>query len=198
MFCPSCGKEIPDHSSFCLGCGKAIASGKAAAKSDDDKVVSSGSRNFMLGIVFLVVVGVVVAVIINQLSDTTAGRTGSALSALSKPLLEGQIAVGPGQFQYWRFEVAPGMLTPRVIGTFYASGGGGNDIEAIVAEWSECENWLNGHQAQVEYSSGKVTNGSINVALRDAGSYCLAFSNKMGLVSGKTVTGDIALRYSLR
>jgi hypothetical protein len=25
MFCPSCGKEIPDHSQFCLACGKAIA-----------------------------------------------------------------------------------------------------------------------------------------------------------------------------
>ncbi len=197
MFCPSCGKDIPDHSSFCLGCGKAVPNGQTTAKSDRGKTAPSGSRNYMLGLLFLLGVGVIVAVIVNHLSDT-ASPTGSGLSALSKPILEGQIAVGPGQFQYWRFEVAPSMLTPRVIGSFHALGGSGNDIEAIVAEWGECENWLNGHQAQVQYGSGKVTNGSINVALREAGSYCLAFSNKIALVSGKTVTGNVMLRYSLR
>jgi hypothetical protein len=167
-------------------------------ESEGVKSAVHGSRNLLRGVLFLIVVGVLAVLVVNHLSSTAADPRGSGLSASSKPLLEGQIAVGPGQYRYWRFEVASSMLTPRVMGNFHASGGSGNDIEAVVAEWGECENWLNGHQAQVRYTSGKVTNGSIDVALRDAGSYCLAFSNKMALVSGKTVTGDIALRYSLR
>ncbi len=86
------------------------------------------------------------------------------------------------------------MVNARVIGSFHASGGFGNDIETVLAEWDQCENWLNGHQAHVLYASGKVTNGVLDVPIQQAGTYCLAFSNKMALVSSKTVSGDIALR----
>ena len=71
----------------------------------------------------------------------------------------------------------------HVTGEFHASGGSGNDIEAIVAEWGECENWINGHQARVLYQSGKVTNGAIDVPISRDGTYCLLFSNRMALVS---------------
>ena len=87
------------------------------------------------------------------------------------------------------------MVNARIVGSFHASGGMGNDISTLVAEWGQCENWINGHQAQALYSSGVVTNGVLNVPITQAGSYCLAFSNKMALVSSKTVSGDVALRY---
>jgi hypothetical protein len=35
----------------------------------------------------------------------------------------------------------------------------------------------------------------MDVPLAEAGTYCLAFSNKMALLSGKTISGDIALQY---
>jgi hypothetical protein len=109
----------------------------------------------------------------------------------------GSVAVSPSQVRYWKFDTSPTMTNAHLKGEFHASGGSGNDIEAIVAEWDECENWINGHQAHVLYASGKVTNGALDVPLSQAGTYCLAFSNKMGLISGKTVSGSVALQYLL-
>ncbi|HYL36187.1 MAG TPA: hypothetical protein VEV17_09775 [Bryobacteraceae bacterium] len=89
------------------------------------------------------------------------------------------------------------MASVRVAGSFHTSGGSGNDIEAVVADWGECENWVNGHPAPVLYASGKTTNAKVDVPLHQAGTYCLAFSNTMSLLSAKTVSGDVALRYLL-
>lgn len=56
------------------------------------------------------------------------------------------------QVQYWKFEVSPKMTNVHVTGNFHASGGAGNDIEAIVAEWGDCENWINGHHGLALYA----------------------------------------------
>lgn len=124
-----------------------------------------------------------------------AGSSPSLLRPFSQPILQGSVDVPPLRYHYWRLEIGTTMVNPRVIGTFHASGGFGNDIEAIVAEWSQCENWMNGHEAETLYWSGKVTNGSLDTAIPHAGTYCLAFSNRMALISSKTISADIALRY---
>jgi hypothetical protein len=116
---------------------------------------------------------------------------------VGKPLLQGSAGISPQQIRYWRFTVEPSMTRVHVVGQFQASGGAGNDTEVIVADWGECQNWINGHQAQVLYASGKVTTGSLDVSISQAGTYCLAFSNKMALMSAKTVSGNISLQYSV-
>jgi len=126
-----------------------------------------------------------------------SGPSSSALRPFSKPMLLGSVAVPSLQVQYWEFEISPTMTNAHLVGSFHASGGSGNDIEAAVASWGECENWINGHQAQVLYASGKVTNGTLDVPIRQAGTYCLAFSNKMALLSPKTVSGSVELQYLL-
>jgi hypothetical protein len=128
------------------------------------------------------------------------GKSGSSPSnplmhPFSRPLLFGQVTVSPLRSFYWKFDVSPTMVNARVIGNFHTSGGSGDDIEATVAEWGQCENWMKGHTAQILYASGKVTNGVLDVPVRQAGSYCLAFSNQMSLLSSKNVSGDVALRY---
>jgi hypothetical protein len=126
------------------------------------------------------------------------GGSGFSLSRpLSRPLLTGSVGVQPRQIQYWKFEVSPTMTNAHVSGSFRASGGSGNDIEAFAAEWSECEKWINGHQANLVYASGKATNGTIEVPISVAGTYGLAFSNRRSLISAKTVTGNVALEYLL-
>jgi hypothetical protein len=110
-------------------------------------------------------------------------------------MLFGSVAVSPLHVQYWKFETSPTMTNAHLAGEFHASGGTGNDIEAIVAQWDECENWINGHQAHVLYSSGKVTNGALDVPIPQAGTYCLAFSNKMALLSEKRVSESVTLQY---
>jgi len=152
-----------------------------------------------LQITFLVVVliyafSVLLSTLQHPQGASGAGSSSSALRPFRKSLLLGSVAVSPLQYRYWKFEVSDTMVNARVIGSFHASGGFGNDIETVLAEWDQCENWLNGHQAHVLYVSGKVTNGVLDVPIQRAGTYCLAFSNKMALVSSKTVSGDIALR----
>jgi len=208
MFCPSCGKEIPDHSSFCLGCGKAIhvvaqpAAPFPSSVPESAAPVSQASSFRPLTVLLLAVLGCVVWYAIN--ANRGAGASGasrtpaaSLLRPFSKPMLSGSVAVSPQQVRYWTFVVTPTMTNAHVAGSFHASGGAGNDIEAIVAESGECENWINGHHGEALYMSGKVTNGALDVPISQAGTYCLAFSNKMGLISGKTVSGSVALQYLL-
>jgi len=124
-----------------------------------------------------------------------SGASSPLLRPFSKPMLLGSVAVSPLQVRYWKFEVSPTMTNAHVTGNFHASGGAGNDIEAIVAEWGDCENWINGHHGLALYASGKVTNGALDVPISQAGTYCLAFSNKMALLSGKTVSGRVERQY---
>lgn len=115
---------------------------------------------------------------------------GFAVFAEAAKLVPDEFVVKPGLIRYWKFTVGS---SAQVIGGFRAQGGSRNDIEAIVAEWDECENWLNGNGARVLYSSGKVTNGKLNVSLR-SGEYCVAFSNRMSAVSAKEIAAAIELR----
>jgi|SRR5579871_1051594 len=196
MLCLRCGKEIPDHSSFCLGCGNSVQAGSKAIPAEQ----SASSRRSGLTITaisFAVLLGLfaMFAVVKNNARDADSGVPHSLLRPFSNPLLVSSVVVPPLQYQYWKFEVSGSAVNAHVVGNFHAAGGMGNDIETVVAEWGQCENWLNGHQAQVLYASGKVTNGVLDVRIRQPGTYCLAFSNKMALLSAKTISGNIALQY---
>ena len=86
------------------------------------------------------------------------------------------------------------MANARVAGSFHTTGGAGSDIEAVLAEWSECEDRMNGHRARPLCTCAEITNATLDAPTSQAGSHCLAFSNQMSL-SGKYVSGDIALCY---
>jgi hypothetical protein len=64
----------------------------------------------------------------------------------------------------------------------------------VIASPPEFENWINGHQAQLYYSTDKVTNGTID-RLLPPGDYTLAFDNRFSAFSRKEVTGEITLTY---
>jgi hypothetical protein len=188
MFCSSCGVNLPENSTFCNGCGRKLG--------QEGRIFAN--RAFQI-VGALVILAAIVYVLQMNSGDSSAprGSSPSLLRPFSKPLLTGSVAVPPLRVQYWKFEVSPTMTNAHVTGTFHAAGGFGNDIEAIVAEWSECENWINGHHGEALYASGKVTNGAVDVPISGAGTYCLAFSNKISLLTGKTISGDIALQYLL-
>jgi hypothetical protein len=160
-------------------------------------------RGIKIGLAILIVLIVVIAFVHLPPQSDVSRPDGSALFTstlplphpFNRPLFSGSVAVSPHQCQYWKFEVSASAVNARVVGNFHAMGGSGNDIQAVVADWSQCENWMNGHRADVLYASGKVTSGSLNVPIPLAGTYCLAFSNRMALLSGKTVSGNIGLQY---
>jgi hypothetical protein len=167
--------------------------GQASSSEQGTQRPSLRSR-ILVTLLLAVALGIVIYSVAN--SDAVrrdAGSSPSLLRPFSNSLLSGSVSLSPQQSRWWKFEIGASAVNARVAGDFQARGGFGNDIEAIVAEWGECENWINGHQAHVLYSSGKVTNGLLDVPIHQAGTYCLAFSNRMGLISGKTVSGKISL-----
>ena len=102
--------------------------------------------------------------------------------------------MGARQYRFWTITITPQMTDAQLVGSFHASGGTGNDIQAVITDPSEFENWKNGHQARVYYGTQPTTNGSFNVRLAP-GTYILAFSNTFALLSPKEVTAEITLRY---
>jgi hypothetical protein len=187
MFCPSCGNQIPDSSRYCLECGKSptatiTAAGKPIER-EEPKRESHTLRNILLGLVVLLVF-YLGAVLVSNGGLSAAARIGQ-----HEPLISGSVVVKAGTIYYVRFTVD---RSARVAGRFEAAGGGGNDIEAVIASSDEFENWQNGHQAHVLYQTEKTTVAILNVPIIQPGTYYLGF-NKFSLVSDKTVTGDIVL-----
>jgi len=112
-------------------------------------------------------------------------------SAQERKLVPAEFVVRPGLVRYWTFNAA---ANTRIAGRFRASGGAGNDIVVIIAEWNECENWINGHAPRSYYHSGKTTNGRMNVMVPGQAQYCIAFDNRMSTTSSKEIAADITRR----
>jgi hypothetical protein len=180
MFCPSCGKEIPDNSVYCMVCGKSPSAtiNATPVERDEPERKSHYVRNLclVLGLVALVVLVI-------------ANNRPSYQAQARELLTPGSFAVQAGQMQYFTFTLAG---SGRVVGKFEATGGSGNDIEAVITDADNFENWKNGHQARVNYQSGKITVGNINTVL-GPGTYYLAFNNGFSALSAKTITGNISL-----
>lgn len=114
---------------------------------------------------------------------------------MRRPVSDGQIVVQAGGWVTYRLRIEPEMRNAVLTGSFRAAGGMGNDVAAVVATESEFQNWINGHEARVVYSSGgRKTTDSFKVALPQ-GEYILAISNKFSIVSLKTVFLNADLSY---
>lgn len=207
MFCPSCAKQIPEQSRFCLGCGKTI---HVVAGSMGPEHVSSPAQRSMPGrtrnalIILIGLVGLVLLAVFNE-GTRTAAAGPSAASHLfrtsvpkTEPLASGQFLVRAGGIWYKTITVdTTRMSNVRVTGRFTASGGFGNDIAAILTTQDDFENWKNGHPAQALYATGKTTVGNINVTITTPGTYYLAFSNTFSAFTEKTVSAEIDLHYTV-
>ncbi len=185
MSCPSCGKEIPDGSTFCLHCGKPIAARAAASP--------TGSRSTKWLLILAAIVAVI-AIVVVALQNSMP--TSTSPQPVTEKLTSGQLVVRAGSYIYVKFNVDPArMQNARVIGSFRASGGSGNDIQVVLAEESEFENWKNGHTARLLYSTEKTTTGKIDVPITEAGTYYLIFNNAFSALSDKDVFAEVSLHY---
>jgi hypothetical protein len=115
----------------------------------------------------------------------------SLLWAADVKLTPEEFVVKPRPPRSWNFQVS--SATGRVYGEFRASGGAKNDIRVVIAESSECVNYLNGNRASTFYDSGPKTIGKINVTLRN-GEYCIIFDNRNSVVSSKEIAAQIFLQ----
>lgn len=115
----------------------------------------------------------------------------SATAFARTVLVSGAFTVGAGSAKYWKFHV--GSSGANVVGRFRAEGGSGNDIECFIIDSDGLENWLNGHQVDTYYNSGRITVANINVNLSE-GNYAIVFNNKFSVFTNKAVTANIELR----
>ena len=208
MFCPSCAKQIPEESRFCLGCGKTIhvvagTAGRPHPSSPAQQRMPGRTR------IALVILGVLVALVLlavfNEGTRSAAAGTSSTPHLFktfvprTESLASGQFIVRAGGIWYKTITVDTSrMSNVRVTGRFTASGGSGNDIAAILTTADDFENWKNGHPAHALYSTGKTTVGSINVMITTPGTYYLAFSNTFSAFTDKNVSAEIVLHYTVQ
>ena len=115
----------------------------------------------------------------------------------SRNLVNATITVGAGSHYDIPFSVdANVMRNVRLVGSFRASGGSGNDIIAIIMDDMTYTNWVNGHKVRVFYSSGKITTANIDVSITTSGKYHLVFSNDFSILSSKDVSTRVELEWS--
>jgi hypothetical protein len=194
MFCPQCGKDIPDNSAFCLKCGNALAGGVATTR----KTAKKG-----LGVGVAIVIGALIIVFVILLSSSkhtpifTPQPPAPVMVYMSNKLFSGQNTVKSLGYLQNGFTVEPGMENFHVVGHFSASGGFTNDIQAVLADDEEFQNWINGHQANVLYSTPRVTTGRLDVGPLVPGKYVIAFSNKTGLVE-RQVSAEILTTWAIQ
>jgi len=125
----------------------------------------------------------------------TASAPRTRYVPVDQKIATGQIVVKANGYVQYRLTITPEMVEPTVAGSFNASGGGGNDIQAAIADEMNYTNWINGHQAQVFWGTqGKQTTGRFEVKLAP-GMYYLVFSNKFSAFTEKQVFLEVDLKY---
>jgi hypothetical protein len=157
---------------------------------------------WLLGVLAVVIVGAVI--LANRTSAPASDSPASATPArapsiryvpASQKIASGQIVVRANGYVQYHFQITPEMRSAHVSGQFNASGGAGNDIEAVIATEAEFTNWVNGHQARVFYSTqGKKTTDTFDVRLAP-GTYYLAFNNRFSAITAKDVFLEVGLNY---
>ena len=148
---------------------------------------------FLLAILAVVIVG---AIILENRNSTSAPFAPSIRYVpATQKIATGQIVVRANGYVQYRFQITPDMRSAHVSGRFNASGGTGNDIEAVITTEDEFTNWINGHQARVFYTTqGRKTTDTFDVHL-GPGAYYLAFNNRFSAFSSKEVFLEVDLNY---
>jgi hypothetical protein len=168
----------------------------------------AGRLPWILGLAAALVIGTII-LMNNKGQSRTGNDSGATAQAASNPapvaktryvpvsqkIASGQIAVRANGYVQYRITITPEMLEPTITGNFNASGGSGNDIQAVIADEENYTNWINGHQAQAFWTTqGKQTTGNIEARLKP-GMYYLAFSNKFSAFTEKQVFLEVELNY---
>lgn len=188
MHCPHCGNEIPEKHGFCSRCGKQSGAPKPAARS-----------GFVVALLVVFFVGF--GLILYLIRSDKAAASGSPNGSTAQPSrqyterVDAAFAVPKLHHKDYRFTIPAGATDAVLQGHFAATGGARNDIEVWVMNDDTFVNWQNRHSVTPIYSSGRVTQGTLNVPLPESGTYYLVFNNQFSLISPKAVEDNLTLTY---
>lgn len=171
-------------------------------------VEASSRTGWILGISVVLIIGALVIVGSSSSRTSSSDDSGPAARSAAGPFAKtrfvpvnqkiatGQLIVKANGYVQYQMTITPDMVKPTVTGNFIASGGTGNDIEAVLTDEVNYINWINGHQARVFWGTeGKQTTGNFELHLRP-GTYYIVFSNKFSAFSDKQVFLEVDLKYN--
>ena len=191
--CSGCGAKLPPGSQFCSGCGQTVA-----GASSREAPLPPGPRKrpsalwLILPVVFFLLLWVAV-------SDNPGAQELKRLASLShsETIAPAAFPVNPRSFSDYRFEVPAGARSVTVSGQFDSDGVGGHgEVEVYLLTDRDLVNWQSGYSPGAFYTSGRVTQGDIDVTLPSGeGSYCLVFNNNFSAHAAKSVHAAILLQY---
>lgn len=108
---------------------------------------------------------------------------------------EESILVKAGNVSAIDFYVPIYAKKPQLVGVFKASGGSGNDIICYLMRKVDYSNWVNGHNADIIWSSGKLTMKDMIIDLSPGEYYTIVYDNRFSLFSDKLVIQKLRLIY---
>lgn len=195
MFCPSCGKELPDGSQFCVQCGKPTSSTPSIqTASEPQKKGIPPLRLIGFALLFFLLVGVYWSQQ-NRNSRSANNLPNFVRTTIQQPLTNGAATVNAAGYTWYPFTIPAGASSVAISGHFSASGGTGNDIGCYIFDEDGFANFKNGHPTNAYYNSGKVTQAKIGAANLPAGKYYLVLDNRFSLLTPKAVQVQATLSY---
>jgi hypothetical protein len=208
MFCSKCGTDLPADSHFCRSCGQSLSvvstPGGAAAAVAPARIpeLETKSRNPIwaaIGVAVLLA-SLGMSWFVQQRTTAPAPQAQSPQPQLhTETTGEKAVTIKAGSIYSFKFAVPAGAYNVNLKGRFAATGGFGSDIETFLVTEDDLVNWENRHPVHALYSSGRVTQETLDVNLPvDTGTYYLVFSNKFSLISPKAMQTDLNLTYYTR
>jgi Double zinc ribbon len=197
MHCPHCANDIPDGSKFCNHCGTPPQA----------PIGTKGTNSGLMFLAGLAVAGIIaggVYLLQTQTQLSTTPPTKTVLAAQPAPVLQPHnetivdtaFTVESGKWTAYKFEVPAGARNVKVTGHFTASGGAKNSIEVFLTNDDGIANLKNRNPYKKFYSSGRITQNSLNVFLPPApDTYYLVFDNRFALLIPRAVKADATVSY---
>jgi hypothetical protein len=225
MYCPNCGKEIPDGSVFCLQCGSRLRAGSSEARGNP-KSSRGVVAGLSIGAVVLVLAAVLIAAVVvaayvynesvkrdapasQPISRTAPPRSTPVSQPENKPIrqpesnpvrqLERVSIVDKtfpvGAHQFVYYTLPLNSGPITHVTAHFTAQGGANDIEVLVLDQDGFTNFSNGHNASTYYRS----EGYVTTGGFDLnlrpGTYYVVFSNAKAMLTNKVVTAKIEAEY---
>lgn len=210
MYCSQCSQQLKPTDRFCPNC--ATPTTETARPPVAQRVAKEVGRNTKYGrpiavfitavavIAILIVAGIFGIITYDSYQSTRPNPTNKQKSSafntnpttLEPPPKTRMLVVNESFHvdaqSYISYKISI-LNQGRVEGGFRAYGGK-NDIDVIIVDEDNFENWKNGVNGRSPYQSGYTSRGKIDVVI-PAGVYYLVFSNRAAWLTNKTVAAEI-------